>query len=415
MNQAPSPDSDPLIPIDDLDRAITSLCARINAENYELLTLIREFDERLGWLLWGFSSCAEWLHWRCDLSLQASREKVRMAHGLKDLPAISEAFAKGTLSYSKVRALTRVADALNEKELLAFAMTTTAARVEERCRQMRNTQSVSTHDANRAHTQRTLRQWHDRSRDMMVITVELPAEQGALVMKAVDKALEQGEPAEGVEFEESTWAAQQADALVEMSKSYLSGGADAKSSSADHYQVMVHVDETALAKGEGRSDLPLESVKRLSCDGSIVSIVEDESGEPLKVGRKQRTVPSALKRALWSRDKGCAFPGCTHTHFVDAHHVEHWAEGGETSLENLMLLCTSHHRLVHEGGYAIRKDHCGRWYFRRPDGRAIPAHGYQPQEIAAVEVILDGASAEAWVRKSLNNVRAAGAARVSRS
>ena len=183
--------SDPLLPIDELGNAITGLCARMNAENYELLTLIRQFDERLGWLPWGFLTCAEWLHWKCDFSPQAAREKVRIAHALKELPEISEAFAKGVLSYSKVRALTRVADALNEAELLAFAMTTTAARLEERCRQMRNAQSVSTHTANRAHGQRSLGQWHDKGRDVMVIIVELPHEHGALVMKALDKVITQ--------------------------------------------------------------------------------------------------------------------------------------------------------------------------------------------------------------------------------
>ncbi len=276
--------SDPLLPIDELGNAITRLCARMNAENYELLTLIRQFDERLGWLPWGFLTCAEWLHWKCDFSPQAAREKVRIAHALKELPKISEAFAKGALSYSKVRALTRVADVLNEAELLAFAMTTTAVRVEERCRQMRNTQSGSTFEANRAHKQRSLRQWHDHSRDMMVITVELPAEQGALVMKALDKAIESGESADGVEFQESTWSTQQADALVEVAKSYLSGGQDSKSNTADQYQVVVHVDEKALTHGEGRADLPLESVKRLTCDGSVLSIVDHENGEPLSVG-----------------------------------------------------------------------------------------------------------------------------------
>ena len=293
--------SNPLLPIDELGNAVVNRCARINAENYQLLTLIRQFDERLGWLSWGFANCSEWLHWKCDLSPQAAREKLRMAHALKDLPEISRVFAKGTLSYSKVRALTRVADASNEVELLAFAMTTTAARVEERCGQMRNTQSVSTHVANRTHGQRSLRQWHDRDRDVVVITVELPHEQGALVMKALDKAIECGEPADGVEFTESSWVTQQADALVEVAKSYLSGGEDCKANTADQYQVVVHVDEKALTKGEGRSDLPLESVERLSCDGSVLSIVEDEKGEPLSVGRKQRTVPTGMKRALWSR------------------------------------------------------------------------------------------------------------------
>ncbi len=95
-------------------------------------------------------------------------------------------------------------------------------------------------------------------------------------------------------------------------------------------------------------------------------------GEPLSVGRKTRTVPTAIKRALEARDRGCVFPGCHHKRFVDAHHIKHWSAGGETSLDNLLLLCTRHHRMVHEGGFAIAKDYLDRWYFKRPDGQAVP-------------------------------------------
>jgi hypothetical protein len=210
--------------------------------------------------------------------------------------------------------------------------------------------------------------------------VELPLEAGELVCQALDKAVEaDGQP--GPEFEGESWSAQQADALVMVARSYLSGRSDGSASTADAYQVVIHVDRKALHGGEGRSDLAVESVKRLSCDGSVVPMVDGTNGEPLNVGRKQRTVPAALKRALWARDGGCAFPGCTHTHFVDAHHIRHWADGGETSLENTTLLCSGHHRLVHEGGYTIRKDHQERWYFMRPDGRAIPQYGYQPDDM----------------------------------
>ena len=138
----------------------------------------------------------------------------------------------------------------------------------------------------------------------------------------------------------------------------------------------MHVDRSALAEGNGRSGLPIESVKRLCCDGETVTIIENEQGEPLNIGRKTRTVPTAIKRALWARDKGCAFPGCYHKRFVDAHHIQHWSAGGETSLENLMLLCSQHHRLVHEGGFRIDKDYQDRWCFMRPDGIAVPHSGY---------------------------------------
>ena len=97
-------------------------------------------------------------------------------------------------------------------------------------------------------------------------------------------------------------------------------------------------------------------------------------------GRKTRTVPVAIKRALVARDKSCAFPGCHHKRFVDAHHIQHWSAGGETSLDNLMLLCSQHHKLVHEGGFAIERDYRNHWFFRPPDGRAVPVCGYDTQD-----------------------------------
>jgi len=135
MKPAKSPENR-LLSIDELDRDIVNLAARINAATYELLVLIRQFDERAGWLKWGLANCAEWLHYRCDLSMNAAREKVRVAHALKTLPDFAAAFAAGDLSYSKVRALTRVLGVDNQ-ELLSFALKTTTARVEERCRELR--------------------------------------------------------------------------------------------------------------------------------------------------------------------------------------------------------------------------------------------------------------------------------------
>ena len=160
-------------------------------------------------------------------------------------------------------------------------------------------------------------------------------------------------------------------------KTYLGGSRKAAGGTSDHYQVVVHVDESALRGSAGRAGLPIESLRRIGCDASRLVLVEDEHGEPLSVGRKSRVVPQAIKRALWARDRGCRFPGCGRRRFVDAHHIEHWSAGGETSLANLMLLCPKHHTLVHEGGFRIEKDYRDHWFFRRPDGRAVPACGYR--------------------------------------
>ena len=376
--------------IDELDSAIVTLAARINAASYELLVLVRRFDERGGWLRWGFPNCTEWLHWRCDLSLSAARERIRVAHALKSLPAIALSFSSGELSYSKVRALTRVARPDNEEALKAFALKTTAARVEERCRELRCGTADSVTDANRSYANRSLRIHRDPARGTMTITVELPLEAGELIDKALDKAREEAAAA-GPEFAEESWSAQQADALVTMANAYLTGQRHTSTGSAEHYQVTVHVDRSALSDGHGRSGLPVESVRRLCCDGETVVIVEDQDGEPLNIGRKTRTVPTAIKRALWARDKGCTFPGCTNKRFVDAHHIQHWAAGGETRLDNLLLLCTRHHRLVHEGGFSITKDYLDRWYFKRPDGHAVPNCGYRLEDMLDDDIDANGA------------------------
>jgi hypothetical protein len=376
--------------VDDLDRAIVNLSARITIASHDLLILIRRFDEHAGWLKWGFENCAEWLHWRCDLSLSACREKVRVAQALKTLPAIGSAFAEGRLSYSKVRALTRVAHRGNEHELVGFALKTTAARVEERCRELRCGTDASVAEANRAYACRSLSVYRDPVRGTLRITVELPLESGELIDKALDRARE---ASLSPEFAGESWSAQQADALLAMARGYLTGGSDASGGTSENYQVTVHVDRSALSEGRGRAGLPVESVRRLACDAETVLIVEDEQGEPLSVGRKTRTVPTSIKRALWARDRGCRFPGCGKRRFVDAHHIRHWSAGGETGLGNLLLLCTRHHRLVHEGGFRLEKDYRDRWFFKRPDGRAVPPCGYRPEDLLDDD---SHPSAEGW-------------------
>lgn len=364
--------------IDDLDRAILRAAAKINTVTYEMLTHVREFDERAGFLKWGFDRCSDWLHWRCDISLNAAREKVRVAHALKDLPGVSKAFESGKLSYSKVRAITRVASAANEGDLIEYALRVTTQRVEERCRQMRHVEPAATEEANRAYRSRGVCLIRNPDRGVMTITIEVPIEDGEVFAQALDKAAE-AQP-DDVMIEDTSWRARQADGAMAMARSYLQGSSSTGASGGDAYQVLIHVDESALKTRRGRSDLPTESVRRLTCDAGIVRVVDGADGQPLSVGRKRRTVPPAIRRALRARDSGCAFPGCRHTKFLDAHHIKHWAHGGETSMDNLVMLCGRHHRLVHEGGYEIATDHEGQQYFRRPDGRAVPVLGYQASD-----------------------------------
>lgn len=465
--------------IEELGREITQLASHIHAATCCWLALIAEFDAREGWADWGCRSCAEWVSWRCGVAPVAAREHVRVARRLAELPLVRAAFAEGRLSYSKVRALTRVEEVEREQDLLELASHATAAQLERLVRAYRGVVAVerAAHDG---HADRWLT-WDYDDDGSVRLRGRLPAEEGALVIAALEAAREQarteatttrasaealartadeaggaaladasaeaqaltsgaggpvppGASAEALALEAGeadgssadasaeapgraegqsdevamadasaealargagegggagvvdasaeaprlTAAEARADALVAMAETLLATGPAARHG-GDRHQVVVHVDAATL-RGRTRGDrceldsgapLAAETARRLACDAAVVPLIE-RAGQPLSVGRKTRSIPPALRRALASRDRGCRFPGCTADRFVDAHHIQHWAHGGATSLENLVQLCRHHHRLLHEGGYAVGEDE-GRLTFRRPDGRRVVA------------------------------------------
>ena len=170
-----------------------------------------------------------------------------------------------------------------------------------------------------------------------------------------------------------------ADALAWLAERMFEEG-EAPALSPHRHEVVVHVDAEVLARGtagrceiEHHTAIAAETARRLCCDGGIVATVDGPRGEPLSVGRRTRSIPPALRRALMSRDRGCRFPGCPSTHHLHGHHVRHWAEGGETALDNLVLLCPVHHRMVHEGGFDIRRLDDGALRFTDPNGAAVRA------------------------------------------
>ena len=388
MQTSPIPNPVTNRSIDDLEEEIISLAQHMNQDEYRFLVMVREFDIRQGWRAYQFNNCAEWLNMKCGISPGTAREKVRVALALLDLPECSEGFAKGELSYSKVRAMTRAANVFNEAKLVDYALNATAHQVEEHCRRLRNAdRRQSTPDARRAWQARSLkRTCHPDG--TMSIYVELPREQGDLVMKALEMAMaaESGDTADqaGKAHAENelsnAFFARQADALVAVARGYLSGNSGEKRVKSDNYQVIVHVDDAALLDKGGKSDLPVESVRRITCDSDLVKVTKDAKGNLLNLGRKHRVVSPQLKRALLARDKCCTYPSCSHEQFLEAHHVMHWADGGETSLDNAILICSHHHRLLHEGGFTIHKNFAGEWYFRTAEGKVLPeAPVYKPE------------------------------------
>jgi len=384
----------PLARADELEREITDLCAQINAASYRLLQLVAELDDEEPWGSWGLTSCAHFLNWRCGIGMNAAREKVRVAHALKQLPMISASFATGELSFSKVRAVTRIADPENEKELLELARYATAAQVEKLVRAYRGVERQADRErAARQHAARELNYYYDDD-GSLVIHARLPAEEGAVVLQAFNAAMDARDAEQNsVESDDVTavtpdppdsFSQRRADALTTLAETTIRHCPTALSA-AERYQVVVHVTAETLAGDDaGRCELDngqrlaLDTVRRITCDGSLLRITEDESGNPLDIGRKTRAIPPALRRALQARDGGCRFPGCNHRRFVDAHHIRHWADGGDTSIDNLALLCRHHHRLMHEDGFGVERSADGSIRFSRPDGRVIEEHPQLP-------------------------------------
>lgn len=359
-----------------LGEQITELCSYLYAAEARLLTLIREFDEKECWAEQGFCSCAHWLNFKCGIGMNAAREKVRVARALANLPRIEGGLAKGELSYSKVRAMTRIADASNEDYLMMIAKHGTAHHVEKLVSKYRGAKRVQ--DAAVAEEQyrdRELSHYYDHD-GCLVIKARMPAEQGALIIKALEMAMEKDFVA-GCDTKDQPVAARRADALANVAETYMNND-ESSGSTADRYQVVVHV-SPGTSEIEDGPHVTAETSRRIGCDSTIVNINEDENGEPLSIGRRSRSIPPAMRRALRNRDGGCRFPGCTNTRFVDGHHIKHWADGGETGLDNLVLLCRHHHHLVHEGGFACEKSADGEICFNDQRQQTLPTWSELPK------------------------------------
>ena len=201
-----------------------------------------------------------------------------------------------------------------------------------------------------------------------VIRGRLTPEQGERLMLALEAAVD-----DMPRDDDLLPSQRRADALERLADSYLAME-ESDSTGGDRYTVHVHTRVGELqAATIDENDVSAETSRRAACDCGVVHWLENERGQALDIGRRSRNITPALRRALEHRDGGCTFPGCTTRGHVDAHHVVHWADGGETKLDNLVLLCRHHHRQVHEGGYAVALLPSGEVRFRNPYGPELPA------------------------------------------
>ncbi|MFN8222456.1 MAG: DUF222 domain-containing protein [Gaiellales bacterium] len=394
--------------------ALASLSAHLNAATAHWLDLLWEMHEQ------GDSTdLKSFVAWRCGLTQREAGEYLRVAEALRELPAIRAAFSRGELTFTKVRALTRVAAASSEQGLLELAGVLTASQLERALRAFRR---VADRDAHAAHELEYVNYYNDED-GSLILRARLAAEDGVLVIKALDAARERvlqrrreerAAAAEAARVGQAPDGAPERDlsslsavvtgaavdpprpavveALLELAEASL---AVSDESRRERTRVVVHVDAAALvADGVGRSELEdgpvisLETARRLGCDAELVTQVERD-GLPVSVGRARRTVPPALRRLLEARDEGtCCFPGCERRRHLEAHHRHHWAHGGETSLDNLVLLCFDHHRLVHDGGYTVEDDDEGGIRFRNRYGIVRPLAPPRPPPGSTDEIIV---------------------------
>lgn len=383
-----------------LGEEIARLAGRVNVATHRLLACVRMFDVSEGWHRQGAQSCAHWLTWRIGIDPGAAREKVRVARALGTLPAIDGVFGEGRLSYAQVRAVTRIATRENEHRVLEIALAATGAQLERICRGFRRaTEADKEQAADRQVRARTL------GDGLVKLEVVLSADEAELVMQALTagrRALsgaaraseDDGQVARGrVGGAEPSPAprATAADALVHMVSAFLAQedhGAGASISDGARGEVVLHVDQDlvsddrtlAATLGDG-TRVSAETLRRVACDGGVVVAVSDPHGQVLDIGRRTRAIPAAIRRAMLLRDRHCRFPGCANRAFLHGHHVQHWMHGGRTSLDNLLTLCSFHHRQVHEGGFELRLTGSGDVEAWAPGGKrlaAVPAVQPEP-------------------------------------
>lgn len=356
-----------------LEADVCTMAGQLAATMCRFLLRVGELDRREAWKSWECRSMAHWLSWKCGVGLRAAHDQVRVARALEALPAITEAFAAGTISYSKVRALVRVATPESDADLVDLARCGTAAHIERIVAGYEQVRRLC--DGDLAAAQVTARGiWVETLADGTVeLRVRLTPDTAVAVLAEVDaRAAEMGPPTAGDERE--PFSARRADALVEI----VTAARAERTGAPTVCDIVVHADLETLSDGvPGRCEssdgtgFSMQTLQRLACDGRVQLIVERE-GRTIDVGRSTRKIPAALRRALAERDEGrCRWPGCESRFGVEIHHLVYWTHGGPTDRSNLVSLCWRHHRSVHERGWHLSGDPDRDLLFVGPDGRTV--------------------------------------------
>lgn len=371
-----------------LGAKVTAAAAAHARSSCLLIDLIGEFDRAEATnFYFDVRDTAHWLSWACSMSPGTAREHVRVSRALPRLPSLHAMFAVGEISYSKVREATRVVGRVQDDALAMMAKNMTAAQL------ARSVSAYRSVDGSRLGQERRRSvSWSVDESGMVRISGCLPAEEGAMVVAALNTAREN----QDAEHRDS------AQALLDVADAYL-GSVPEDASGEDRLLVVVHVAAEQLAADgavgvpagtpgqtcniEGVGSIERKTAQKLACESKVMAASEDATGDVLKLGRTRRLVSKAQRRALMIRDRMCRYPGCSRLRHLHAHHVQPWSAGGPTDLDNLILLCSFHHTCVHEGGVSIEHhpETSTRWRFLHPDGRHITA---EPSPIRSDENLI---------------------------
>jgi hypothetical protein len=351
--------------VDELIEAVDAAHRESSRIQREMFDSIAEMDRREIWRGSGARDMAHWLSMRQGISQWKARRWIAAAHALEHLSDLARAFSTGELGIDKVVELARFASFESEAGLIRWATFVSCAAVRRKADLEVRRAIEDVRDAERA---RFLNWWYLDDGSRLGLEGELPAAQGAVVASALQRVTG-SLPVMPGEEDPSYAEARRADALVALCSNRLAEDAD-----PDRATVMVHARLGDLAATGGSAEIDgggvvhPETARRLLCDGRVQTVLEDQNGEPLRLGRLSREPSASMIRLLRYRDVECRFPGCGARRFTQAHHIVWWGDGGATDLDNLVLVFFFHHKLVHEHGWAVRRDAGGDLRWIRSDG-----------------------------------------------
>ena len=360
----------------DIVREMDAAHVRIGQAHRDLLSLIAVADRREHWRDAGARDMAHWLWMRYGVSHWKATRWIAAAHALESLPRISAALASGELGVDKVVELTRFATPDTEARLVAWAAAVSCGAIRRTGDLAARRQVEEARDADSA---RRLTWAYSEDGRRVEISVDLPAAQGTVVVRTIERVA--GElPVMPGEQSDLSIDARRADALVALASARIARDPD-----PDRATIVLHASVESLSSPDGSCELEgggivhAEVARRLACSGRVQTVVEDDAGRVVHLGQMTREPPAWMMRQLRYRDPGCVFPGCGTRRFTHAHHIVWWNKGGATDLDNLVLVCSFHHKLVHEYGWSLRRDPGGAVSWFQPEGSRYRAGPGPPE------------------------------------